>query len=253
MKIFFLLPVINLLVVSNHNKQLSSTSQIDTTSIIHLLDGNIVEWPQEKFTNDKATKIHYAIDNDDQMLFLALYVPDKMTQQNIMQKGMSLFIDVKGKKKENRGVEFPLGIENVSDIGNMKVFGFTNAEPYPQNVRTEGTINIAMAWDSSNVLSIEYNIPLKMLEGSVNELNNKKISIGWKLQESELSNNVTPQSSFTSSQPVSTTSRLVAVPAGSAPPGNRNVGSGRNSTPSPSQINTAKQSQSIWTSHTIIF
>ena len=254
MKIFFLLPVINLLVVSNfHNKQLSSTSPTDTTSIIHILDGNVIEWPQEKFGNDKATKVRYAIDNDDQMLFLALCVPDKMTQQKIMQMGMSLFIDVKGKKKENHGVEFPLGMENVSDIGNMKVFGFTNAEPYPQNVRTEGTINIAMAWDSSNVLSIEYNIPLKMLEGSVNELNNKKISIGWKLQDGEILNNDIGQPSSTSSRPVTTTSRLVAVPAGSAPPGNRNVGSGRNSAPTPSQTNTAKPSQSIWTSHTIIF
>ena len=254
MKIYFLLPVINLLVVSNyHNMQLSSAPGIDTTSIVHFLDGNIIEWPQEKFAIDNATKIRYATDNNDQMLFLALYVPDKMTQQSIMQMGMSLFIDIKGKKKENHGVEFPLGIENVSDIGNMKVFGFANAAPHPQNVRTEGNINIAMAWDSSNVLSIEYNIPLKMLEGSVNELNNKKISIGWKLRESEMPNSSTVQSSSTSSQTVSTTSRLVAVPAGSGPPGNRNVGSGRNSTPSQSQTNTAKQPQSIWTTHTIVF
>jgi hypothetical protein len=40
-------------------------------------DGNIVEWLQEKFTVDKATKIRYAVDNDSQMLFLALNIPDK--------------------------------------------------------------------------------------------------------------------------------------------------------------------------------
>jgi hypothetical protein len=73
-----------------------------------------------------------------------------------MQKGMSLFVDVKEKKKENHGVEFPLGMENISDIGNMKVFGFTNTEPFPQNVKTEGTINSAIGWDSSYALSIEY-------------------------------------------------------------------------------------------------
>jgi hypothetical protein len=187
MKMFFLLPIINLLVVSNYPRiQLSSTSQLDTISIIHILDGNILEWPQEKFTMDKATKIRYAVDNDSQMLFLALNIHDKMAQQSVMQKGMNLFIDVKGKKKENHGVEFPLGMENVSDIGNMKVFGFSNAEPFPQNVKTEGTINIAIGWDSSNVLSIEYYVPLKMLESSLSELNNKKISIGWKLHESEM-------------------------------------------------------------------
>src|SRR4030095_9972641 len=253
MKISFLLPVINILVVSNYpHIQLSSASQTDTIPIVHILDGNIMEWPQEKFTIDKATKIRYAVDNDNQMLFLALSIPDKTTQQIIMQKGMSLFIDVKGKKKENRGVEFPLGVKNVSDIGNMKVFGFTNTEPVPQNVKTEGTINIVVGWDSSYVLNIEYYVPLQMLESSVTELNNKKISIGWKLQESEMPGNNTAQPVSSSSQPVSTTSTLVGVPAGSRPPPptNRNVGTTRNN--SFPQTNTSKV-QLIWTTHTIIF
>lgn len=247
MKIFLLLPVINLLVVANYSHiQRSSTSQTDTTSILHILDGDIMEWPQEKFMLDNATKIRYAVDNDSQMLFLALNIPDRMTQQNIMQNGMSLFIDIKGKKKENRGVEFPLGMENVSDMGNMKVFGFTNAEPILQNIKTEGTLNIAVGWDSSNVLNIEYDVPLKMLESSVTGLNNKKISIGWKFKENDMTGN--------NAAPVYSTSRIVTVvaPAGSSiPPGNRNVGSGRNNTPP--QTNTAKQPQSIWATHTIIF
>src|SRR6187200_1870906 len=155
MKISFLLPVINLLVVSDYPQiGSSSTSQTDTVSINHLLDGNILEWPQENFTFDEATKIRYAVDNDSQMLFLALNIPDRTVQQIIMQKGMSLFIDVKGKKKENHGVEFPLGMEDVSNIGNMKVFGFTSTEPVVQNVRAEGTINIAIGWDSSYALNI---------------------------------------------------------------------------------------------------
>ena len=248
MKIFFLLPVINLLIVSNYPQiRLSTTSQTDTTSIIHLLDGDITEWPQEKFTIDKTTKIRYAFDNDSQMLFLALNIPDRTAQQIIMQKGMSLFIDIKGKKKENQGVEFPLGMENVSNIGNMKVFGFSNTEAVIQNVKTEGTINIAIDWDSSYALNIEYYVPLKMFESSVAELNNKKISIGWKLKENDItSSSVTP---------VSTTSRVVTVvvpaPAGSRPTNNRNVRSGQNNTPP--QTNTSKPPQSIWTTYTIIF
>jgi hypothetical protein len=207
-----------------------------------------MEWPQEKFTIDKATKNRYAIDNDNQMLFLALNIPDKKTQQIIMQKGMSLFIDVKGKKKEGHGVEFPLGMENVSDIGNMKVFGFTHTEPVTQNVKTEGTINIAIGWDSSYALSIEYYVPLKMLESSVTELNNKKISIGWKMKENEMTSDNVP--------PVSSSSRvvtvLVPVPAGSRPPNNRNVGSGQSNTPPQTNTNKPKP-QSIWATHTIIF
>jgi len=254
MRIFFLLPVFSILANSNYSHiKFSSTFQTDTTIITHLLDGNTSEWPTEKFTIDKATKIRYAIDNDSQMLFLALNIPDKMTQQSIMQKGMNLFIDVKGKKKENHGVEFPLGMENASDIGSMKVFGFSNEEPFPQNVKTEGTINIAIGWDSSTVLSIEYYVPLKMLESSLTELNNKKISIGWKLHESEIPSNNTAQSASTSSQPVSTSTRLVGVPAGSRPPPtppNRSIGPTQND---PFAQSSTGKAQSIWTTHIILF
>jgi len=245
MKIFFLLPVISLLFVSNYpHLQLSLTSHTDSTNIIHLLDGNIAEWPEEKFALDKATKIRYAIDNDSQMLFLAMNISDKNVQQRIMQQGMTLFIDVKGKKKENRGVKFPLRMENVSDIGNMKVFGFGNAEPSSQSVKTEGTINIAIGWDSSFVLTIEYSVPLKMLEGSLAELNNKKISVGWKINEEDGMTNT--------AQPVSGTPRLVGVQTTNTtrPPSNRNVSSTQ-SNPFP-QTNSSK-AQSIWATHTIVF
>ena len=251
MKIFFLLPVINLLVVSPYTDiQLSSTSQIDTTSIIHVLDGNLTEWPQEKFTIDKTTKVGYAIDNDGQMLFIAISISDKIIQKKIIQDGMNLYIDTKGKKKENRGIEFPVKMEKISSTDNMKLFGFSTATPFVQNIKTEGTANIATGWDSSSVLHIEYNIPLKILEGSVTELNNKKISIGWKFQENEMPGNNTAPS--TSSQPVYTTSTLVGVPAGSKPPSstNRNAGTTQNNTfPQP---NTSK-AQVIWTTHTINF
>ncbi len=59
MKIPFLLPVIGLIAISKYSPiKFSSVFQTDSTSIIHLLDGNVVEWPTEKFTTDKATKIH---------------------------------------------------------------------------------------------------------------------------------------------------------------------------------------------------
>lgn len=240
MKIFFLFPVISLITPSNYpDLKFSSIFPADTTTIIHLLDGNIAEWPAENFATDKATNIRYAVDNDAQNLFLAINVSGKNEQQKIMQQGMRLFVDAKGKKRENRGVDFPLGTENVSDVGNMKLFGFDNAEAAPQNVKTDGTINIAMGWDSSYALNIEYTIPLKMFEGSITELNNKKVSIGWKINEAV---NTTP--------PPIVTSRIVGVRVTSNTPTPN-----RNTAPTPRtdalQSNSNK-AQSIWTTYTII-
>ena len=179
MRIFFLLPAISLLANSNYSHlKFSSTFQRDTTIISHLLDGNTAEWPPEKFVIDKSTKMEFAIDNDNQTLFLAINIPDRSIQKKVMQEGMNLYIDTKGKKKENKGIEFPVKMENISNTENMKLFGFSNAEPFIQNIKTEGTANIAIAWDSSSVLHIEYNIPMKIFEENLSELNNKKISIG---------------------------------------------------------------------------
>ena len=132
MKILFLLPVINLLIKSSELK-FSTISQTDTTiAITHSLDGHIEEWPEAKFITDRATRNRYAVDNDSQTLFVAINVPDKRQQQKIMQHGMSLFIDIKGKKKENRGVQYPLGLEDGSNIENMKVFGLVTQNLWPK-------------------------------------------------------------------------------------------------------------------------
>jgi len=252
MKAFILSPLVVLAgIFNNRTIQFSSAFQADTTTINHLLDGNLAEWPADKLTTDKTTNTRYAVDNDNQVLYLAITISDKSLQQRVMQKGMSLFIDVKGKKKVNRGVQFPLGMENVPDIGSMKVFGFNNAEPVSQNIKTEGTINIAIGWDSSYVLNIEYNVPLNMLEGSMTELNNKKISIGWKINEADAISSNTNQNSNTR-QPVSTTTRLVGVPAGTRPVISPTTGSGR-ANPAPQPTTGNSESPTMWTAHTINF
>ena len=254
MRIFFLLPAISLLANSNYSHlKFSSTFQRDTTIISHLLDGNTAEWPPEKFVIDKSTKMEFAIDNDNQTLFLAINIPDRSIQKKLMQEGMNLYIDTKGKKKENKGIEFPVKMENISNTENMKLFGFSNAEPFIQNIKTEGTANIAIAWDSSSVLHIEYNIPMKIFEENLSELNNKKISIGWKIEENKTTSNTTAQPINNPTQSVSTTSRLVGVPAGSRPPSNPPIRSSGPIQNDPFAQSSTGRVQSIWATHIIVF
>lgn len=231
----------------------SIANQTDTTIVAHLLDGIVTEWPTEKFITDKATKIEYAVDNNIETLFLALNIPDQNVQKRIMQEGLNLYIDTKGKKKENRGIEFPVKMDNLASIEYMKLFGFGSGEPGMRSIRSEGTANIAIAWDSSFVMHIEYTIPLKMLEEKAAELNNKMISIGWKLEQSEMPvmNNQTAPSS------PRVVTQVVSVPAGTRPSGNR-IGPNANSSVSsinnnPGGQSTSGKAQSVWTSHTITF
>src|SRR5881396_2884782 len=112
MKILFLFPPIAMLSLFLINPDTlpgeKKPGTSDTLSVKHLLDGSIDEWPVNKFETDKETSIRYAVDNDDKNLYMALMVTDNMTQIKMMRMGMNMYIDIRGKKKENKWVEFPL-------------------------------------------------------------------------------------------------------------------------------------------------
>jgi len=191
----------------------------DTEIIHHKTDGIVNEWPSSKFDSDIATDIKYAIDNDGNNLYIVLNVPNQGIQTKLMKLGMKLFIDLKGKKKEGRGISFPVkdeaavandngfskaaGIQAGDDVEKtnraeksmdrkamrstmalhlnyMNVFGFDGSETHDQGLQMPGSINIAFAWDTADAMHIEYTIPLKMLD-NLPALNQKEISIGWRI------------------------------------------------------------------------
>jgi len=239
----------------------------DSEHVGHVIDGTTNEWPDSVFHADKETLINYAVDNDGANLFIALRVADFRTQMKMMRQGMTLFIDMRGKKKENMGIEYPVKPEGgYANNGNMaggkpdkkaireamsyhlfamKLFGFTDAEPVSQGLQVTGSANIAFGWDSSDVMHIEYSIPLSML-GETHSLHNKMISLGWRINGAELQS--------TSGNTVAVTS-IEARPAG----GNRGGGSRGQPTVSPAnsfpQTSSAASSgeQSFWTKYSFRF
>lgn len=219
--LFFLVVLYWIIPVSGYPRNLNRIypdAQSDTGIIIHQTDGLTTEWPLSKFTEDISTDIRYAIDNDKENLYLALDIPNEGIQVKLEKTGMSLFIDLKGKRKEGHGIAFPIKDEAIAAIHKdnkpattvfediqgldkpdkkmdkktahsevalrlnyMSVFGFDGMENHDQGLKMPGSINIAFAWDSLNVLHIEYIVPLKMLDNNTASLNQKDISIGWKI------------------------------------------------------------------------
>ena len=184
---------------------------IDSGHVVHVLDGLTNEWPASKFQLSEDSMIDYALDNDGKNLYVAMTIPDYGEQMKIMRNGMKLFIDLKGKKKEGKGVEFPIkGETGNSGISPATVNGPNTGEEQPKKLdrKTERTImslglvslklfgwkdqqdeqgltmprsvNIAFKWDEFDAMHIEYNIPLELL-GELSSLNQKDISIGWKI------------------------------------------------------------------------
>jgi hypothetical protein len=143
---------------------------------------------------------------------------------------MDLYIDPKGKKKEGKGIEFPVkrdqstadlimnyrsqGNENAEQespeqrkavmkamraemalsLSSMKVFGFSEDRSEEQGLVMPASVNIAFAWDSTDVTNIEYKIPLSFF-GTTSSLDQKDISIGWKVNGFQFSSNHSGESS----------------------------------------------------------
>ncbi|MDP4262076.1 MAG: hypothetical protein Q8941_06045 [Bacteroidota bacterium] len=193
-------------------------SHVDTGHIIHVLDGLVAEWPDDKFQINNDSTIEFAADNDDKNLYVAMSVPDFDMQMKIMRNGMKLYIDTKGKKKEGKGIEFPVKGEagnfsggfsnpgsnngagddpqkkkfdkksarNIMSLGltALKLFGFGGDKEDEQGLTMPGSVNIAFKWDAGDIMCIEYNIPLSLL-GESSSLNQKDISLGWKINAFE--------------------------------------------------------------------
>ena len=201
----------------------------DSILINHRQDGLTNEWPATKFETDLATDIKFAIDNDGNNLYMALKIANEGIQMKIMNMGMNMYVDLKGKKKENRGIIFPVREEkpkNAAPANNeqkeedpkpkkaidkkqirstmalhliyMQIFGFDGSGKRDQGLNIPGSINVAFTWDSLDVMHMEYLVPLKMLGDSAS-LNEKEISIGWKLNGMYPSDNPAYYSQPTSS------------------------------------------------------
>jgi hypothetical protein len=255
----------------------------DSAKVTHVTDGKLDEWKIEKFETDPATKMQYAADHDGENLYVALKITDQLVQNRIMAFGMNMFIDKKGKKKESSGIEFPMknamgafyrggGDVNPKEAREkkastmifLKVYGLDNLDEEKMYFISEpGLVNLDFSWDEADNMYIEYVVPFSYL-GSTALLNGKPLSIGWKIREGAMS---TPgaEASPGSTTPTATSTRLVAVPAGSSPGGGTSFGrtggggSGRNSSRPGAGLGTMESRGNnfketyVWTKYVLTF
>lgn len=231
-----------------YNPPGSFLNTTDTTVIKHDLDGSIQEWPAQKFESNTEIGIKYAVDNDNENLYIAMSIPSFPAQMKIMSQGMILYIDTKGKQSEEKGIEYPVRSENPPAVNSqdknairaamamnlifLKLFGFSEGAPVKQTIE-EGKVNIVFGWDAADVMNIEYKIPLAVLVE--NSLDQKLISLGFKIQGREM---------MAQTVGMSGSSRIVSVQSGRRP-----MGTGRRpQTPTGSSPNF---DQSFWTKYTM--
>ncbi len=170
-----------------HSQEIQSLWMNEPVSI----NGIPEEWPSTFRYYDGKTQLQFAIGNDTANIYVCLKISDPKTQMKIFSSGVEVWIDPKGKKNTAVGITFPikrvrsqeekpaprheigtnpfqkseiekLQLRILSEQKNIKVKGFLNIPAQTLPSDNSYGITAALAWDSLNVLCIEYKMPIAL-------------------------------------------------------------------------------------------
>jgi hypothetical protein len=153
-----------------------------------IIDGNLSEWGDSLRYLNEDKKIPYTLANDQENLYVAIRINDRLEQARIINAGITLSIDPKGKKKETFTITFPLSEpgskpqfgfrkndngeltqqdrdelahERLTTLRNIKVTGFKDIEYDMITTSNTYGIKAAINYDADGNLVYEAAIPLK--------------------------------------------------------------------------------------------
>lgn len=154
-----------------------------------IVDGSIKEWGDSLSYYSPEERLHYAITNNKDTLYLAVKIYDRSEIMRILNAGLTFSIDPKGKKKETYSLTYPLNVQGGSSIPfnrnpgenegvskeernellqekltrlrGIKVVGFKDIEDDMITTSNTYGIQTAINYDEAGNLIYEEAIPLK--------------------------------------------------------------------------------------------
>lgn len=157
-------------------------------------DGDISEWGDSLRYYNAEKKLNYALANDKENLYMAIRVNDHSEQVRILNAGLTLGINTKGKKSNTYTITFPVADASANNLGmaalstkkpeddndnvtqadrdelkrarltklrNINVTGFKDIEDGIITTSNTYGIKVAINYDASGYLVYEAAIPLK--------------------------------------------------------------------------------------------
>lgn len=164
------------------------------------IDGSIKEWGDSlRYYNDEK-KLNYALANDKDYLYAAIRITDKMDKIKVLNAGITLTIDPKGKRKDAFMVTFPLSApdekpdfpkpragdteitqadrdelmrERITKLRYIKVVGFKDIEGDIITTSNTYGIKAAINYDAEGNLIYEAAIPLSFFHAGNDAFKNE--------------------------------------------------------------------------------
>lgn len=170
------------------------------------IDGDLKEWGDSLSYYNQDKQIHYSLANDKENLYMAIRINDYTEQVRVLNAGLTLGIDTRGRKKESFTITFPVGEQGgqtlfgvpkhdntdltqedrdelidarLTKLRGIKVTGFTDIEG--DFITTSNTYGIktAINYDKNGYLVCEASIPLKFFH--VDDLTKSEWAFNFKI------------------------------------------------------------------------
>lgn len=192
------------MVAQSHLKDVQVTSVWAPADV--KVDGRINEWEDHFQAYNKSTRLFYTVSNNDKYLFLAITSTDASNNNKIVAGGITLTVNTAGKKKDKNAysLTFPIvargargqrgqrgggarggrpqGAEMdtaavsasrkqlITSSKEIKVIGFKDMTDSLISIYNEYGIKTAIGYDSLGNYSYELAIPLKLIELSIDQV-----------------------------------------------------------------------------------
>jgi len=159
------------------------------------IDGKSKDWQSFLRFYISGAKAQFDFCNDSSYLYICIKASDMNAQARLLHAGIDIWFDPTGKKKTKTGISFPQKLERApgdqphkvrasSDPSSgpteksvasrlrehvifaqtsIKVIGMIGVTEQAIPMQNKYGIDIAYDWDSLNILSIEYKIPLTLI------------------------------------------------------------------------------------------
>ncbi|WEA03932.1 hypothetical protein [Mucilaginibacter sp. SJ] len=151
------------------------------------IDGDLKDWGDSLRYYNEEKKLNYALANDKDYLYAAIRVSDRLDKMKVLNAGITLSIDPKGKKKDSFMLTFPLAApdekpefarpkddngeitqadrdelmrERITKLRYIKVVGFKDIEGDMITTSNTYGIKTAINYDVNGDLVYEAAIPL---------------------------------------------------------------------------------------------
>ncbi|MGF7076593.1 hypothetical protein ABIC84_004555 [Mucilaginibacter sp. 3215] len=196
----FVLALTAQLLTAHHSAAQSTKNSLQSPPANINIDGSLKDWGDSLRYYNEEKKLNYVLANDKDYLYAAIRISDRLDKMKVLNAGITISIDPKGKKKDSFMLTFPLAApdekpefakpkddngeitqadrdelmrERITKLRYIKVVGFKDIDGDMITTSNTYGIKTAINYDANGDLVYEAAIPLSFFHAGNDAFKNE--------------------------------------------------------------------------------